>query len=56
MLHYLQTVAGHFADTLVLRRWTVLSVRRLMTTLGLLGPGIFLLAFCAVDNMLAAVM
>ncbi|XP_026285662.1 uncharacterized protein LOC113211496 [Frankliniella occidentalis] len=48
-------LSGHFADTLVLRRWTVLSVRRLMTTLGLLGPGIFLLAFCAVDNMLAAV-
>ncbi|XP_075229052.1 uncharacterized protein LOC142328844 [Lycorma delicatula] len=48
-------VAGHFADTLISRRWSVLSVRRLMTSIGLLGPGIFLLAFCAVDNLLAAV-
>ncbi|XP_054276843.1 uncharacterized protein LOC128995928 [Macrosteles quadrilineatus] len=48
-------VAGHFADRLVSRRWSVLSVRRLMTSVGLIGPGIFLLAFCAVDNLLAAV-
>ncbi|KAK6622185.1 hypothetical protein RUM44_001992 [Polyplax serrata] len=48
-------VAGHFADKLINRRWTILSVRRLMTSIGLLGPGIFLLAFCAVDNLLAAV-
>lgn len=48
-------LAGHFADTLVSRKWSVLSVRRLMTSIGLFGPGIFLLAFCAVDNLLAAV-
>jgi hypothetical protein len=53
MLH---AVAGHFADTLVgQQRWTVLSVRRLMTSIGLLGPGVFMLAFCTVDNLLAAV-
>lgn len=27
-----------------------------MTNIGLIGPGLFLLAFCAVDNLLAAVM
>lgn len=27
-----------------------------MTNIGLVGPGAFLLAFCAVDNLLAAVM
>lgn len=48
--------AGHFADTLIGQRWTVLSVRRLMTGIGLIGPGIFLLAFCTVDNLLAAVL
>jgi hypothetical protein len=52
----LDAVAGHFADTLVgQRKWTVLSVRRLMTSIGLLGPGVFLLAFYTVDNLLAAV-
>lgn len=48
-------VAGHFADSLISRKWTVLSVRRLMTSIGLLGPGIFLLCFCAVDSLLLAV-
>ncbi|KAK0090585.1 hypothetical protein PV325_010551 [Microctonus aethiopoides] len=48
-------VAGHNADNLVQKRWSVLSVRRLMTSIGLIGPGAFLLAFCAVDNLLAAV-
>ncbi|XP_064476855.1 uncharacterized protein LOC135390843 [Ornithodoros turicata] len=48
-------LAGHLADSLVARRWSVLSVRRLMTAVGLAGPGLFLLCFCAVDNMLAAV-
>ncbi|KAI4487714.1 hypothetical protein M0802_011904 [Mischocyttarus mexicanus] len=49
-------VAGHSADNLIQKRWSVLSVRRLMTNIGLIGPGAFLLAFCAVDNLLAAVM
>ncbi|XP_012249006.1 sodium-dependent phosphate transport protein 1, chloroplastic isoform X1 [Bombus impatiens] len=48
-------VAGHSADNLIQKRWPVLSVRRLMTNIGLIGPGAFLLAFCAVDNLLAAV-
>lgn len=48
-------VAGHSADTLIQKRWSILSVRRLMTNIGLIGPGAFLLAFCAVDNLLAAV-
>ncbi|KAG8194889.1 hypothetical protein JTE90_029180 [Oedothorax gibbosus] len=48
-------VSGHFADSLVSRKWTVLSVRRLMTCIGLIGPGIFLLCFSAVNNLLAAV-
>lgn len=48
--------AGHFADALISRRWTVLSVRRLMTGIGLVGPGLFLLAFCTMDNLLAAVL
>ncbi|GFS88905.1 ascorbate transporter, chloroplastic [Nephila pilipes] len=48
-------VSGHFADSLISRKWTVLSVRRLMTCIGLVGPGIFLLCFNAVNNLLAAV-
>lgn len=48
-------VAGHSADTLIQKRWSVLSVRRLMTNIGLIGPGAFLLAFCAVDDLFAAV-
>ncbi|XP_043261963.1 sodium-dependent phosphate transport protein 1, chloroplastic-like [Colletes gigas] len=48
-------VAGHSADNFIQKRWSVLSVRRLMTNIGLVGPGAFLLAFCAVDNLLAAV-
>ena len=48
--------AGHFADALISNKWSVLSVRRLMTTVGLLGPGIFLLFFSAVRNLVLAVM
>ncbi|XP_018897871.1 uncharacterized protein [Bemisia tabaci] len=48
-------VAGHYADILITQRWSVLSVRRLMSSIGLIGPGVFLLMFCAVDNLLAAV-
>lgn len=49
-------MAGHSADNFIQKRWPILSVRRLMTNIGLIGPGAFLLAFCAVDNLLAAVM
>jgi len=49
-------VAGHFADALIAQKWTVLSVRRMMTCLGLVCPGIFLLFFSAVNNLALAVM
>ena len=48
--------AGHFADTLIRERWTVLSVRRLMTAVGLLGPGLLILFFSATNNFALAVM
>jgi len=48
--------AGHFADYLIQNRWTVLSVRRLMTAIGLLGPGLFMLLFISVDSLPLAVM
>ncbi|CAF2331387.1 unnamed protein product [Rotaria sp. Silwood2] len=51
----LGVAAGHFADSLIQNRWTVLSVRRLMTAIGLLGPGLFMLLFISVDNLLLAV-
>ncbi|XP_013391484.1 probable anion transporter 4, chloroplastic [Lingula anatina] len=47
--------AGHFADSLIAKKWTILSVRRLMTCLGLLGPGLFLLLFSAVYNVPLAI-
>lgn len=49
-------VAGHYADSLITRhKWTILSVRRLMTSVGLLGPGLFILFFSAVNNLPLAV-
>lgn len=49
-------VAGHFADSLISNhKWTILSVRRLMTSVGLLGPGLFILFFSAVNNIPLAV-
>ncbi|XP_043236936.1 sodium-dependent phosphate transport protein 1, chloroplastic-like [Amphibalanus amphitrite] len=49
--------AGHLADRLITKKqWTVLSVRRLMTTVGLVGPAVFLLLFCAVTNLPAALL
>jgi len=52
----MSSVAGHFADALIAQKWTVLSVRRMMTCLGLVCPGIFLLFFSAVNNLALAVM
>ncbi|KAL3867864.1 hypothetical protein ACJMK2_040710 [Sinanodonta woodiana] len=50
-------VAGHFADSLIVKhKWTVLSVRRLMTSVGLMGPGLFILFFSAVNNLPLAVL
>ncbi|KAK2168532.1 hypothetical protein LSH36_16g08005 [Paralvinella palmiformis] len=48
--------AGHFADALIARKWTVLSVRRLMTSVGLIGPGIFIVFFSGVNNLVLAVL
>lgn len=53
---YLFLVAGHVADSLLMGNWSILSVRRLMTSIGLIGPGLFLAFFGVVDNLLAAVM
>jgi hypothetical protein len=52
---FFSLAAGHFADALIQNRWTVLSVRRLMTAIGLLGPALFMLLFISVDNLLLAV-
>lgn len=48
-------IAGHFADALIAQKWTLLSVRRMMTCLGLVCPGVFLLFFSAVNNLALAV-
>lgn len=43
--------SGHYADSLVSRHVTpLLSVRRFMTSVGLFGPAVALLCFCAVSN------
>jgi hypothetical protein len=55
LLVFFSLAAGHFADALIQNRWTVLSVRRLMTAIGLLGPALFMLLFISVDNLLLAV-
>lgn len=46
--------AGHYADSLIAKKWTVLSVRRLMTSIGLLGPAVFLMLFGSVDSLALA--
>ncbi|VDN96461.1 unnamed protein product [Rodentolepis nana] len=48
--------AGHLADNLVRRRWSVLRVRQLMTSLGLIGPGFLLLMFSASTRIYLAVL
>ncbi|XP_014673005.1 PREDICTED: ascorbate transporter, chloroplastic-like [Priapulus caudatus] len=47
--------AGHCADFLIRHRSTVLSVRRLMTAVGLVGPGVFILFFSGVQHLPLAV-
>ncbi|KAK4878451.1 hypothetical protein RN001_010957 [Aquatica leii] len=48
--------SGHVADNLLLRSgWSVLNVRRLMTSIGLVGPGLFLAIFCVVNELPLAV-
>lgn len=48
-------ISGHFADSLIVNKWSVLSVRRLMTCIGLIGPSIFLLFFINTENLLLAI-
>ncbi|KAJ8040428.1 putative anion transporter 4, chloroplastic [Holothuria leucospilota] len=49
-------VAGHRADYLIAKgSWTVLSVRRLMTGIGLLGPAVFVLLFGSVSSVAVAI-
>lgn len=52
----IKLVAGNYAEKLIDHRWPVLTVRRLMTTLGLMGPAIFLFLFCTVQSIAAAIM
>lgn len=47
---------GHIADQLVVAGWPVLKVRRLMTFLGLIGPGVCLALFPEVSNLVVAVL
>uniref|UniRef100_A0A1I8G1E1 MFS domain-containing protein n=1 Tax=Macrostomum lignano TaxID=282301 RepID=A0A1I8G1E1_9PLAT len=47
---------GYFADALIRKRWSILSVRRLMTFIGLMGPGLLILAFSGTNSLLTAVL
>jgi len=46
---------GHLADSLITGNWSILSVRRTMTSIGLIGPAIFMLIFMGVDSLLLAI-
>ena len=48
--------AGHLADSLISKKWSLLSIRRLMTIIGLVGPALFLIIFMNVDNLVLAIM
>ncbi|KAF6017556.1 hypothetical protein EB796_024161 [Bugula neritina] len=49
--------AGHVADKLISQyRWPILKVRRLMTGIGLIGPGIFMLWFSNIDHLKLALL
>ncbi|XP_050536360.1 uncharacterized protein LOC126902798 [Daktulosphaira vitifoliae] len=48
-------VAGNYADKLIDHKWSILAVRRIMTTLGLMGPALFLLIFCTMKSLTAAI-
>lgn len=49
-------VAGHLADSLIMGNWTILSVRRTMTSIGLVGPAIFMLLFMNVESFHLAIL
>ncbi|PAA58323.1 hypothetical protein BOX15_Mlig007974g1, partial [Macrostomum lignano] len=48
--------AGYFSDALIRERWTALSVRRLMTFVGLVGPGVLILLFAGSSSIALAVL
>ena len=48
--------SGHWADSMIQSGTSVLKVRRVMTVIGLVGPALFLLCFCAVNSLLAAIL
>lgn len=52
----LLVASGHFADFLIRHHSPVLSVRRMMTAIGLLGPGVFIFCFSFVRHLPLAVM
>ncbi|KAF7255825.1 hypothetical protein EG68_06813 [Paragonimus skrjabini miyazakii] len=47
--------AGHIADHFIKRQWSVLAVRRLMSCIGLIGPGLLLFLFSASTSVSAAI-
>lgn len=47
--------AGHIADHFIHRQWSVLAVRRLMTCIGLVGPGVLLFLFSASTSVSVAI-
>lgn len=51
------SLTAGFADSLLAKkRWSLLMVRRLATCIGLLGSGLFLLCFCAVNSLWLALL
>jgi len=48
--------SGHWADCMIQSGTSVLKVRRIMTVIGLAGPALFLICFCAVNSLLAAIL
>ncbi|KAA0188473.1 putative sodium-dependent phosphate transporter [Fasciolopsis buskii] len=47
--------AGHIADHFIQRQWSVLAVRRLMTGIGLAGPGILMFLFSSYTTTYSAI-
>ncbi|THD24036.1 Sodium-dependent phosphate transport protein 1 [Fasciola hepatica] len=47
--------AGHIADHFIQRQWSVLAVRRLMTCIGLAGPGVLMFLFSSYTTTYSAI-
>ena len=56
LLFFFYLVAGHLADSMIMGNWTILSVRRTMTMIGLIGPAIFMLLFMSVETFGLAIL